>query len=164
LRSAAPRPGSRGLSDGARPAGLGRKAAPSKRALDCMRRKAYPFRHGAAERAGGRRSLASDDILAIKDSILDSVGEDCEKIFLFGSHADGTAHAGSDYDFFVVLRDGAEKPILALQKIYRGLAKKPMQAPVDVLANYKSRFEWRSAQPTMERRIARDGALLYERR
>ena len=30
-----------------------------------------------------------------------------------------------------------------------------MLIPVDVLANYKSRFEWRSTQPTIERRIAK---------
>ena len=82
----------------------------------------------------------------------DTVGEICEKIILFGSNAYGTPNKDSDYDFFVVL-----------QKIYRSLAKRPMGTPVDVLANYKSRFEWRSTQPTIERRIASDGVVLYER-
>jgi len=108
--------------------------------------------------------MANNDIAAIKDSILDTVGETCEKIFLFGSHANGTARADSDYDFFVVLKDDTEKPILALQKIYRNLAKRPLPISVDVLANYKSRFEWRSTQPTIERKIANDGVILYERR
>jgi len=103
------------------------------------------------------------DILAIKDNILYTVGETCEKIILFGSHANGTPHKDSDYDFFVVLQDGTEKPILVLQKIYRSLAKNPMPTPVDVLANYKSRFEWRCTQPTMERGIAANGVVLYER-
>ena len=107
--------------------------------------------------------MINDDIIAIKDNILNTVGKTCEKIILFGSHASGTPHEGSDYDFFVVLEDDSEKPILVLQKIYRGLAKRPMLTPVDVLANYKSRFEWRSTQPTMERRIANDGVILYER-
>jgi predicted nucleotidyltransferase len=107
--------------------------------------------------------MINDNIIAIKDSILNSVGETCEKIILFGSHAYGTPHEGSDYDFFVVLKDDSEKPILVLQKIYRNLAKRPMPAPVDVLANYKSRFEWRSTQPTIERKIANDGVILYER-
>ena len=52
---------------------------------------------------------------------------------------------------------------MVLQKIYRNLAKKPMLTPVDVLANYKSHFEWRSKQPTIERKIANDGVILYER-
>ena len=107
--------------------------------------------------------MINDAIIAIKDNILDTVGETCEKIILFGSHAYGTPREDSDYDFFVVLKDDTEKPILVLQKIYRSLAKKPMPIPVDVLANYKSRFEWRSTQPTMERRIANDGVILYER-
>jgi predicted nucleotidyltransferase len=107
--------------------------------------------------------MVNDDIIAIKDSILDTVGETCEKIILFGSHAYGTPQKESDYDFFVVLKDDSEKPILVLQKIYRNLAKRPMLIPVDVLANYKSHFEWRSTQPTIERRIANDGVILYER-
>ena len=107
--------------------------------------------------------MVNNEIIAIKDSILNTVGETCEKVILFGSHANGNNHEGSDYDFFVVLKDDSEKPILVLQKIYRELAKKPMLKPVDVLANYKSRFEWRSTQPTIERRIANEGVVLYER-
>ena len=79
--------------------------------------------------------MVNDDIIAIKDSILDTVGETCEKIILFGSHAYGNPREESDYDFFVVLKDDSEKPILVLQKIYRNLAKRPMLIPVDVLAN-----------------------------
>jgi predicted nucleotidyltransferase len=106
--------------------------------------------------------MINEDIIAIKDSILDTVGETCEKIILFGSHAYGTPREDSDYDFFVILKDDSEKPILVLQRIYRSLAKRPMLTPVDVLANYKSRFEWRSTQPTIERRIANEGVILYE--
>jgi predicted nucleotidyltransferase len=76
--------------------------------------------------------MINDDIIAIKESILNTVGENCEKLILFGSHAYGTPREGSDYDFFVVLRDDSEKPILALQQIYRSLARKPMPVSVDV--------------------------------
>jgi len=107
--------------------------------------------------------MISEDIIEIKENILKTVGDTCEKIILFGSHAYGTPHENSDYDFFVVLKDNTEKPILVLQKIYRSLAKRPMIPSIDVLANYKSRFEWRSTQPTIERRIANDGVILYER-
>jgi len=107
--------------------------------------------------------MINDDIIAIKDNILNTVGETCEKIILFGSYAYGEPRKDSDYDFFVVLKDDTEKPILVFQKIYRSLAKRPMPPSIDVLANYKSRFEWRSTQPTIERRIANDGVILYER-
>jgi hypothetical protein len=33
----------------------------------------------------------------------------------------------------------------------------------DILANHKSRFEWRSTQSTIERTIAEKGMVLYER-
>jgi len=65
--------------------------------------------------------MINDAIIAIKDSILNTVGESCEKIVLFGSYAYGTPREDSDYDFFVVLKDGTEKPILVLQNIYRGM-------------------------------------------
>ncbi|MDR3327151.1 MAG: nucleotidyltransferase domain-containing protein, partial [Prevotellaceae bacterium] len=69
--------------------------------------------------------MINDDIIAIKDSILKTVGEDCEKIILFGSYAYGTPRDGSDYDVFVVLKDDTEKPILVLQNIYGELAQNP---------------------------------------
>jgi predicted nucleotidyltransferase len=107
--------------------------------------------------------MVNDDIIAIKDSILDAIGEVCVKIILFGSYAYGTPSKESDNDFFAVLKDDSEKPILVLQNIYHNLSRKPMLILVDVFANYKSRFEWRSIQPAIERRIANDGVTLYER-
>ncbi|MDR1869427.1 MAG: nucleotidyltransferase domain-containing protein [Treponema sp.] len=59
-------------------------------------------------------NVLNDDTIAIKDTILNTVGETCEKIILFGSHAYGTPREGSDYDFFVVLKDDSEKPMTDL--------------------------------------------------
>jgi predicted nucleotidyltransferase len=106
--------------------------------------------------------MINDKILAIKNSILETVGENCEKIILFGSYAYGMPKDDSDYDVFVILKDGTEKPILALQNIYRGLAQNPDYKAVDVLANYKSRFEARSKLPTIEKIIAQKGIVLYD--
>jgi len=105
--------------------------------------------------------MISGEIIAIKDSILKSVGNDCEKIILFGSYVYGTPGEDSDYEFFVILKDGSEKPISVLQNIYGGLAQNPNYKSVDVLANYKSRFEERSKLPTIERTIAQKGMVLY---
>jgi len=107
--------------------------------------------------------IINEEIIAIKDSILNTVGDTCEKIILFGSHAYGTPGKDSDYDFFVVLKDDSEKPILVLQKIYRGLAQNPNYKAVDVLANYNSRFEVRNKLPTIEHTIVQKGVVLYER-
>jgi predicted nucleotidyltransferase len=106
--------------------------------------------------------MISEDIIKIKNKILAAVGSDCEKIILFGSYAYGVPKEDSDYDFYIVLKDGTEKPIMALQNIYGYLAG-PDYKPVDLFANYKSRFEWRSAQPTIEQTIANKGIVLYER-
>ncbi|MDR3020144.1 MAG: nucleotidyltransferase domain-containing protein [Treponema sp.] len=106
--------------------------------------------------------MKNDEINSIKDSILSTVGDKCEKIYLFGSHANGTSRKDSDYDFYVVLKDEMENPLLVLQKIYEYMCD-TNYIPVDVLANYKSRFEERSALPTIERTIAREGVVLYER-
>jgi predicted nucleotidyltransferase len=105
--------------------------------------------------------MINSDILNIKNKILSSV--DCRKIILFGSYAYGVPRDGSDYDFYVVLDDGTEKPIRAVQKIYRDLAQTTMQTPVDILANYKTRYEERSKLPTLERTIAHQGIVLYDR-
>jgi predicted nucleotidyltransferase len=106
--------------------------------------------------------MINNDIIAIKDNILSTVGEECEKIILFGSHAYGTPRKDSDYDFYVVLKDGSENPILTMQKIYEYMCD-TNYTPVDILANHKSSFEWRSTQPTLERTIAKTGIGLYER-
>jgi hypothetical protein len=63
----------------------------------------------------------------------------------------------------IVLKDGTEKPILVLQNIYRGLARNPNYKAVDVLANYKSRFEVRSKFPTIEKIISQKRIVLYVR-
>ena len=107
--------------------------------------------------------IVNEDILAIKDNILKTVGNDCEKIILFGSNAYGTPREGSDYDVFVVLKDDSEKPIIVLQSIYKSLAQNPDYKAVDLLANHKSRFEARSKLPTIERIIAQKGVVLYDR-
>ena len=107
--------------------------------------------------------MINDAIIAIKDCILNTVGEDCEKIILFGSYAYGVPNEKSDYDFFVVLKDGTEKPILVLQNIYSNLAKNESYVPVDLLANYRTNFYERSKLPAVERTVVQKGIVLYER-
>ena len=106
--------------------------------------------------------MVNDEILTIKDNILSTVGDHCEKIFLFGSYAYGTPGKNSDYDFYVVLKDEAENPLLIMQKIYEYMCD-TNYVPVDVLANYQSHFDKRSVLPTLEGTIANKGVLLYER-
>jgi len=101
--------------------------------------------------------MVNDEIIAIKDNILSTVGDGCEKIFLFGSYAYGAPQKGSDYDFYVVLKDGMENPLLVMQKIYEYMCD-TNYVSVDVLANYKSRFEQRCTQPTYRKNNRKKGS------
>ncbi|MDR0303960.1 MAG: nucleotidyltransferase domain-containing protein [Chitinispirillales bacterium] len=104
----------------------------------------------------------SDEILDIKDKILGTV-KDCEKIILFGSYAYGNPKKDSDYDFYIVLNDKDENPFVVMGDIYKTLDKQPIKTSVDILANYKNKFETHSKMPTIERTIANKGIVLYER-
>jgi hypothetical protein len=61
-----------------------------------------------------------------------------------------------------VLKDGTENPIRVMQKIHEYMCDTHL-IPVDVIAQYKTRFEWKSKQTTMERKITNEGVMLYER-
>jgi predicted nucleotidyltransferase len=106
--------------------------------------------------------MVNDEILAIKDIIVNSV--ECEKVYLYGSYAYGTPHKDSDYDFYVLLKDDSRiKPLDAMGLIEMSLFKANVRKATDIRANYKNRFEDRGKFPTMERKIIREGVLLYER-
>ena len=107
--------------------------------------------------------MRDKEIPKIRDMILETLGEACEKIILFGSYAYGTPREESDIDIYVVLKDGAKKPILALQDIQHGFGRHKYREDVDVLANYKARYDYRSTGPTIERTIAHKGVVLYAR-
>jgi predicted nucleotidyltransferase len=103
----------------------------------------------------------NDEIINIKNLILENA--DCEQIYLFGSYAYGTPTADSDYDFYVVINDNAKMPILVMEDIQWGIAKTEIRMPVDVLAQYKTKFEARSKQLTIEKKVVNEGVLLYDR-
>jgi predicted nucleotidyltransferase len=105
--------------------------------------------------------MRTGEIPKIRDMILETLGGDCDKFIVFGSYAYGTPREESDIDIYVVLKDGTKKPILALQDIEHGFGKHKYYEDVDVLANYKSRYEYRSTGPTLERTIANKGVVLY---
>ena len=102
----------------------------------------------------------TDEIRALRDKFIHAVP--IEKLYLFGSHATGTPNENSDYDFYVVLPNDGPRPVEAVQGIFRsvrGMKRKPM----DILAGTAETFERRSKQITLERAIANEGVLLYEK-
>ena len=103
----------------------------------------------------------TDEIAKIRDAIVEALP--VEKLFLFGSYAYGMPTEDSDYDFYVLIADGSIKPIDARIKARRSLSGISRQKDIDILADYKSRFEERCKFNTLERKIAREGVVLYER-
>ena len=102
----------------------------------------------------------NEELKTIQDKILSSVP--VEKLYLFGSHANGTYNEESDYDFYVVIPNNGLRPIEAVQSIFRsvrGMERKPM----DVLAGTVETFDRRKNQLTLEHTIATEGVLLYEK-
>ena len=86
-----------------------------------------------------------------------------EKIYLFGSHAYGTPTDDSDYDFYVLIPSGDIKPIDVKMNARRSLSKINRKKNTDILTDYKERFEERSKYNTLEKKVAKEGVLLYER-
>ena len=102
----------------------------------------------------------NQEILNITEAIKAAVP--AERIYLFGSYAYGTPNDNSDYDFFVVIPDGDLRPIDAALKARRSIRTIIKMKPIDVLADYSSSFEEMTQFATLERKIKRDGVLLYE--
>ena len=104
--------------------------------------------------------MINEDILRIKDTIVNSVP--VEKLYLFGSYANGAPNENSDYDYYMVVPNDGIRPIDAIGNAH--LAMRGMKVkPVDILAGTVEIFDRRSKQLTIERKIAREGVVLYER-
>lgn len=102
----------------------------------------------------------SQELSAICQAIEQTISAD--QIYLFGSHAYGTPNADSDYDLCVVIPDGSMRPADAIKRIRRALF--PVQTtPLDVIVYQASAFQDRQKSASLERQIAQEGVLLYER-
>jgi predicted nucleotidyltransferase len=95
----------------------------------------------------------------LKEIIINTVP--VEQIYLFGSYAYGTPHKDSDLDLYVVLKDEVQlRDIEAAIKIRLAISE-DQSMPLDLLVIKKSRYMERKTAPTLERKIAREGILLY---
>ena len=83
-----------------------------------------------------------------------------ESIYLFGSHAYGTANKDSDIDLYVVFKD--ELPMRELDAItaIRRAIDSVKTGPVDILGLKQNRFNDLKTCATLERKIVREGILL----
>jgi predicted nucleotidyltransferase len=100
-----------------------------------------------------------DELNILKDIIIDTVP--VEQIFLFGSYADGTPHAESDLDLYVVISDNVNiREIDAMRLIHKAIRDKKTM-PVDVMVGKKDKFNQLKSTPSIERQIAMEGMVLY---
>jgi predicted nucleotidyltransferase len=102
----------------------------------------------------------NQEILEISKTIRSAVP--VEQIYLFGSYAYGEPDADSDFDFFMVIPDTGLKPLDAVRQARFALTSFARTTSVDILADYKNRFDERSKLNTLEKKIRKDGVLLYD--
>jgi len=106
--------------------------------------------------------MITEEIRQIAEKIREAL--DPERIYLFGSYARNQETETSDYDFYVVVdeREVSETPLLLCDKAYFAIFD--IQAkPCDVIVNYKEHFEKRKLYPTLEKTVAKEGVVLYEK-
>ncbi|MBS3948160.1 MAG: nucleotidyltransferase domain-containing protein [Dethiobacter sp.] len=100
-----------------------------------------------------------DELDILKNIIVDTVP--VKQILLFGSYVNGTPHADSDLDIYVVMSEHADiREIDAMRLIHRAIRNKK-SIPVDVLVSKESKFNQRKSAPTIERQIVQEGVVLY---
>jgi len=84
-----------------------------------------------------------------------------ERIYLFGSYANGTPDKDSDLDIYVVMKDDAAIKELDAMLAIRAAMRGGVNMPVDLLALRFTPFMRYSKAPSIERTIVREGMKLY---
>ena len=104
------------------------------------------------------------DILTIEQikSVVKPLAEkyQVEAIYLFGSYVEGTDRENSDFDFYIVMRDGTSDLADLTAKADRSI-RGVRRHPVDIVVGTESRFNERKDLPTVEHEVFRKGLLLY---
>ena len=85
-----------------------------------------------------------------------------QRIYLFGSYANGTYNEDSDFDFYIVVNDDADNLADLTAKAYTAIGN-DRQRSVDILVGRSTRFEKMKLLPTVENEVYRKGVLLYGR-
>ena len=101
----------------------------------------------------------AEQIMLLKNCIIGAISP--LKVYLFGSFADGTNKAESDFDFYVIVADDEQNLLELAQKAYRAMRGKK-DRPVDIVVVRQSKFEERKNwKLSLEREIDDKGVLLY---
>ncbi len=85
-----------------------------------------------------------------------------DQIILFGSHAWGNPHAGSDVDLYVVVPESSERPLQRARRARACLGD--VRIALDILVRTRSEADkYRSVYASLECQIFEKGRVLYER-
>ena len=102
--------------------------------------------------------MPEQEIEKIKDKIVSRLSP--KKIYLFGSFANGSEKEDSDFDFYVIVKDGTENIVDLTAEAYRAIRDVRSRA-VDIIINTESRFEDRKFRIGIENEVMNKGVLLY---
>ncbi|MBR6268936.1 MAG: nucleotidyltransferase domain-containing protein [Selenomonadaceae bacterium] len=102
--------------------------------------------------------MPENEIDQIKNQFINKLSP--MKIYLFGSFANGTANEDSDFDFYIVVKDGTENLMDLTVEAYKSIRSIRNRA-VDIVIGTESRFETRKHKLSLENEVMREGILLY---
>lgn len=102
--------------------------------------------------------MPNDEIEVLKQKFVEQLNP--LSVYLFGSFADGTARADSDFDFYIIV-DDSEKDLHAIAASAYKAIRHVKQRPVDIIVGTKSRFNELKNQYTVENEVFHKGVLLY---
>ena len=98
------------------------------------------------------------EINQIRDRFIDRLSP--LRIYLFGSFATGTADDGSDFDFYIVVKDGTDNLVDLTAEAYKSIRAVRSRA-VDIVIGTESKFESRKNIAGIENEVMNKGVLLY---
>ena len=104
-----------------------------------------------------------NEYLAKTESLQKELEPVCRVITETGSYAYGTPTDDSDYDLCVIIPENSMRPADAVKAIRRALFS-AQSVPLDVIVYRSNAFHQRAEHASLERKIAREGVLLYEHR
>ena len=85
--------------------------------------------------------------------------KEVRKVYLFGSHVNGSPSEDSDVDLLVTVMDGVDKITLGVRM---ETALFDREIPLDILLNWESEFDAACDKTSLQREIKEKGVLLYE--
>ena len=100
------------------------------------------------------------EIEELKDSFVSALKP--QRVYLFGSFAEGRETEESDYDFYIIVDDSESDMIALTRRAYRAIRDRQYR-PVDIIVNTEKTFNERKGKSySVESDVDEKGVLLYE--